>query len=44
LPFWKPADHIYLAEAEALVKQRADELGMEALRNKMSQESRSRFK
>ena len=39
LPFWKPADHIYLAEAEALVKQREDELGMEALRNKMSQET-----
>ena len=38
LPFWKPADHITQAEAEALVEARMKELGIEALRDKMSQE------
>jgi hypothetical protein len=39
LPFWKPADHISQAEAEALVAARAKQLGMDALRAKMSKET-----
>ena len=38
LPFWKPADHIWQSEAEAMVEARAKELGMEALRDKISNE------
>ena len=38
LPFWKPADHITEQQAREMVEARAKELGIEALRDKMSKE------
>ena len=38
LPFWKPADHITAQEAQERVEARRKELGVEALRDKISNE------
>ena len=38
LPFWKPADHITEREAQERVEARRRELGVEALRDKISNE------